>query len=320
MTTMTLDLSDFHWTMQLVDTLDAGLIVIDRDYQVCAWNSFMQNYSGVNADKIMGQNLFEHYPNLPVKWLKAKIASTEILKTRGFSNWEDRPVIFEFQNFSPVSQGLENMYQNMVITPLKSPRGEVTHFAIMLQDVSDVAKSKMFLKRSNAKLAEIGRTDGLTGLYNRTHWERCLIDVYQECKTKGQVATLVMFDIDHFKSVNDNFGHAFGDEVIRAAAEQLIHTARGDDVCGRYGGEEFAVLLKETTAEQAFYFSERLRKRIEQSVVMCSEHEASYTISLGVCQFDSDYISHIDWLKRADKALYQSKMAGRNQTSVVKTC
>jgi diguanylate cyclase (GGDEF)-like protein len=315
---MTLDLSDFHWTMQLVDTLDAGLIVIDRDYQVCAWNSFMQNYSGVNADKIMGQNLFEHYPNLPVKWLKAKIASTEILKTRGFSNWEDRPVIFEFQNFSPVSQGLENMYQNMVITPLKSPRGEVTHFAIMLQDVSDVAKSKMFLKRSNEKLAVIGRTDGLTGLYNRTHWEKCLIDAYQECKTKGIEATLVMFDIDHFKSVNDNFGHAFGDEVIRAAAEQLIHTARGDDVCGRYGGEEFAVLLKETTADQAFYFSERLRKRIEQSVVTCSEHNVNYTISLGVCQFDSDYASHIDWLKKADKALYQSKLAGRNQTSVVK--
>ncbi|MCW8345072.1 diguanylate cyclase [Vibrio sp. ZSDZ65] len=313
---MTLELSDFHWTMQLIDTLDAGLIVVDKEHKVCAWNSFMQNYSGVNADQIMGRSLFECYPNLPEKWLKTKLSSTEKMRTRGFSNWKDRPIIFEFKNFSPISQGLLNMYQNMVITPLKSPTGEITHFAIMLQDVSDIAKSQMHLKRSNEKLTELGRVDGLTGLFNRAYWESCVIEAFNEAKTKNRQPTLVMFDIDYFKRVNDNFGHSFGDEVIKETASQLSKAARGSDVCGRYGGEEFAVLLNDTTADQAYYFAERLRKRIESLDIETTEGSLKYTISLGIAELTTDDSNHVEWLKRADKALYQSKEAGRNSTNI----
>lgn len=317
MTTMTLDLTDFHWTMQLLDTLDAGLVVVDREYNVCAWNSFMQNYSGINAESIMGKCLFTTYPNLPEAWLKAKLESTSKLKTRGFSNWEDRPVIFEFKNFSPVSQGLIKMYQNMVITPLKSPTGEVTHFAIMLQDVSDIAKSKMHLKRSNEKLTELGRTDGLTGLYNRAFWEASFEEEFNLLQTTGGTSSLVMFDIDHFKKVNDTYGHAVGDQVIQATARQLTRAARTSDVFGRYGGEEFAVLLSDTTADQAFYFAERLRKKIADLMVKIDGHQIRYTISLGISEWSRHDGSHVDWLKRADKALYESKEAGRNTTSVL---
>lgn len=317
MTTMTLELSDFHWTMQLLDTLDAGLVVVDREYNVCAWNSFMQNYSGINADSIMGKCLFESYPNLPEKWLRAKLESTGTLKTRGFSNWEDRPIIFEFKNFSPVSQGLLNMYQNMVITPLKSPQGDVTHFAIMLQDVSDIAKSKMHLKRSNEKLTELGRTDGLTGLFNRAYWESQFIEEFNSVQTTGRTSTLVMFDIDHFKRVNDNYGHATGDNVIKETAQQLLKAARGSDVCGRYGGEEFAVLLTDTTADQASYFAERLRKRVEELCLEFDGQSLQYTISLGITECSAEDNNHVDWLKRADKALYRSKEAGRNATSIL---
>lgn len=317
MTTMTLDLSDFHWTMQLLDTLDAGLVVIDREYHVCAWNSFMQNYSGINAESIMGKSLFDSYPELPESWLRAKLESASKLKTRGFSNWEDRPIIFEFKNFSPVSQGLIKMYQNMVITPLKSPKGEVTHFAIMLQDVSDVAKSKMHLKRSNEKLTEIGRTDGLTGLFNRAFWETNFVDEFHHVQTTGQTSSLVMFDIDHFKRVNDTYGHAWGDKVIKETARQLMKAARGTDVCGRYGGEEFAVLLTDTSADQAMYFAERLRKKIEEMVIVIDGEELRYTISLGITEGRTDDANHLEWLKRADKALYQSKELGRNKTSVL---
>ncbi|CAH0526143.1 sensor domain-containing diguanylate cyclase [Vibrio hippocampi] len=316
MSTMTLDLSDFHWTMQLIDTLDAGLVVIDKDYKVCAWNSFMQNYSGINAENIMGQCLFASYPNLPEEWLKAKLASTEKLKTRGFSNWEDRPVIFEFKNFSPVSQGLLTMYQNMVITPLKSPTGIVTHFAIMLQDVSEIAKSKLHLKQSNEKLTEIGRRDGLTQLFNRAYWESRLFDEYVQLSTTGGRSTLVMFDIDHFKRVNDGHGHAVGDQVIKDTARLLMKTARETDFCGRYGGEEFAVLLANTTIDQAHYFAERLRKRIAGLEIEANGSTIKFTISVGLSEFDPEDANHVDWLKRVDKALYQSKDNGRNQTTV----
>lgn len=316
MNTMTLDLSDFHWTMQLIDTLDAGLVVIDKDYNVCAWNSFMQNYSGIAAETIMGQSLFSCYPNLPEEWLKAKLASTKKLKTRGFSNWEDRPVIFEFKNFSPVSQGLLTMYQNMVITPLKSPTGVVTHFAIILQDVSEIAKSKLHLKQSNEKLTELGRRDGLTQLFNRAHWESCLFDEFAKLSTIGGQSTLVMFDIDHFKCVNDTYGHAVGDQVIKDTASLLLKTARENDMCGRYGGEEFVVLLSNTTADQAHYFAERLRKRIEALEIEANGSSIKFTISLGLSEFNVEDDNHVEWLKRVDKALYQSKETGRNMTTV----
>ncbi len=133
--------------------------------------------------------------------------------------------------------------------------------------------------------------------------------------TEGQ-ASLVIFDIDHFKKVNDTYGHAAGDDVIRKTSEILRKTARATDHCGRYGGEEFTVLLPNTPVDQARYFAERLRKRIESEVVNTEAGPIQYTISLGVCAFNKRFRNHAEWLEHADKALYESKELGRNQTTV----
>ena len=125
-----------------------------------------------------------------------------------------------------------------------------------------------------------------------------------------------MFDIDHFKKVNDTYGHASGDEVIRKTAQTLLQTARRSDICGRYGGEEFVALLPGTTSDQAMYFAERLRKRIEQLEVETEAGTIKYTISLGICQLNDELLTHIEWFESADKALYFSKENGRNQVNV----
>jgi diguanylate cyclase (GGDEF)-like protein len=96
----------------------------------------------------------------------------------------------------------------------------------------------------------------------------------------------------------------------------LKKTARNSDLCGRYGGEEFTVLLPNTSADQARYFAERLRKRIEQEIVRVEDFVINYTISLGVCEFNPAFSGYIEWLKCADKALYLAKESGRNQTCV----
>jgi diguanylate cyclase (GGDEF)-like protein len=132
----------------------------------------------------------------------------------------------------------------------------------------------------------------------------------------SQPSALVIFDIDHFKNVNDTYGHGAGDEVIRQTARLLKKTARNSDLCGRYGGEEFTVLLPGTTADQALYFAERLRKRVEKYVVDTSSGPINFTVSLGVCELSSCIASHLEWLESADKALYRSKQSGRNQTSL----
>ncbi|MEZ9230216.1 diguanylate cyclase [Vibrio amylolyticus] len=309
---------ELHWYTQVIDTMDVGIFVLDLDFKVVAWNRFMQSYSGIPSADILHKPLFSVCTDLPQSWMEAKLNATISLKTQGFSSWEDRSYIFEFQNFSPASRGLDLMHQNMVITPLSSLSGKVSHLCVMISDVSDVAQSKMLLHESNRKLEHKSRIDGLTGLLNRACWEQALIDECSKLKVDDErVSTLIMFDIDFFKRVNDNFGHSTGDEVIRHTALLTQKTSRTSDFIGRYGGEEFAVLLPNTCHEQALYFAERLRKRVEESEIKTSQGIIKYTISLGVCEFNREVIeTATQWIEAADTMLYESKDNGRNMTTV----
>ncbi|MCW8327906.1 diguanylate cyclase [Photobacterium sp. SDRW27] len=309
-------LTDFHLTMQVMDNIDAGVVIIDKDHTVWAWNTFMQAYSGITTEQIMGKNLFAAVDGLPVEWLKNKIASTFKLRMRSFSCWEDRPSIFNFSNFSPVTGGSALMYQNMTLTPLKSLNGELTHICLTITDVSDIAKNKTHLRESNEQLTHLSMTDRLTQLYNRGHWEACLAEEFDRCKQTNVPSTLVMFDIDHFKKVNDTFGHVVGDGVIREVSSLLRRAKRHSDIAGRYGGEEFGVILPGTTAELGLYFTERLRGRVQESSVAVDIRSVTVTISLGVCEWAPWMRNYEQWLELSDHALYQSKKNGRNQTTV----
>ncbi|MGF1697542.1 diguanylate cyclase [Vibrio lamellibrachiae] len=309
---------ELHWYTQVIDTMDVGIFVLDLEFNVMAWNRFMQSYSGIPSADILHKPLFSVCPDLPQAWMEAKCNATTTLGTQGFSSWEDRAYIFEFQNFSPASRGLEQMHQNMVITPLSSLSGQVSHLCVMISDVSDIAQNKMLLHESNRKLEHKSRIDGLTGLLNRACWEQSLIDECNKLKVDDErVSTLIMFDIDFFKRVNDNYGHSIGDEVIRHTALLAEKTSRGSDFVGRYGGEEFAVLLPNTCHEQALYFAERLRKRVEESAIKTAQGTINYTISLGVSEFNRELIeTATQWIEAADTALYKSKDNGRNMTTV----
>lgn len=254
MSDITLDIADFHWVTQILDTMDSGLIVLDPEYNVCVWNSFMQSYSGVLSQDILGQCLFDHFDELPRTWLETKLKTSADLETRSFSSWENRPYLFKFNNFSPVSNSCDFMFQDIVITPLRSLSGEVSHIAIQVNDVSETARNRIHLRETNQHLSEISRKDGLTGLFNRAFWEQSLKDEFAHLKVIDGPCSLVIFDIDHFKKVNDTYGHPTGDEVIRRTSALLRKTARSSDICGRFGGEEFTVLLPHTNQEQACYF------------------------------------------------------------------
>ncbi|MBR9787635.1 MAG: diguanylate cyclase [Vibrionaceae bacterium] len=316
MSEITLDMADFHWVTQILDTMDSGLIVLDRQNKVCVWNSFMQSYSGVLSQEILGECLFDRFEELPRAWLETKLKTSADLETRSFSSWENRPYLFKFTNFSPVSNSSAFMYQDIVITPLRSLSGEISHIAIQINDVSETARSRIYLKETNQHLSEISRKDGLTGLFNRAYWEQSLKEEFTQIKVIDDSCSLVIFDIDNFKQVNDTYGHPVGDEVIRRTSGLLKKTARSSDICGRFGGEEFTVLLKNTNQEQASYFAERLRKRVEQETVKVEDFLINYTISIGVCEYQPHFESHIQWLKSADSALYRAKENGRNQSCV----
>ena len=208
------------------------------------------------------------------------------------------------------------MYQNATFIPLTNTTGEVTHLCIIIYDVTDVAISKIELEEANQELKRLSQTDRLTNLNNRGFWEECLVKEFQRKRRNHGISTLLIFDIDHFKNVNDTYGHAGGDEAIVQLAKILRRNLRETDIGGRYGGEEFAVILTDTTAEEALVFAERVRKVVERSQIAFNDFEFQFTISLGIAEYSDKLDSHQKWIEAADEALYKAKTTGRNKVCV----
>jgi eukaryotic-like serine/threonine-protein kinase len=164
----------------------------------------------------------------------------------------------------------------------------------------------------NARLATV---DGLTGLLNRRHFFALAERQVSITERHNRPLAAIMLDIDHFKPVNDRYGHAVGDQVIQAVAARLRATARDSDLVGRYGGEEFALLMPET-GKSALVLAERLREAVEQAPVQTASGPLAVTVSIGVAHLAGQGGDISELLGRADDALYRAKAAGRNRVEV----
>ncbi len=170
------------------------------------------------------------------------------------------------------------------------------------------------LKKSNQALLELSNTDPLTRLNNRRFLMKALERELQRSERTQKPLALIMIDIDHFKDINDTYGHQQGDCVLKALADQMKTQLREYDIAARFGGEEFALVLPETELGKALQVAERLREAATQ--VRCPDQgtEMALTISLGVAAFPMPRIRTIDDLIReADRALYRAKEKGRNR-------
>lgn len=199
-------------------------------------------------------------------------------------------------------------YLEMSIIPLKDADGKVTHFAAIERDVTEQ-------KELQQHLEELSRTDGLTGLLNHRAFHAELEKETNRLKRKNTVGcvAVILLDIDHFKHVNDTYGHDAGDVVLQGLSEIISNEFRRIDCAGRIGGEEFSIVLPDTSAEQARVGAERLRKRVESHPFVIGEHKICVTVSIGIavhCEQDDDYHTA---LKHADEALYNAKNSGRNR-------
>lgn len=309
-------MNELHWLIDMVQTIEVGMVVLDRNYDIQLWNGFMENHSGVSPNSIKGKNVFEQFPEIPASWLKQKMESVLILKNRTFISWEQRPYVFKFKNYRPITGRAEFMYQNITLLPLASLTGQITHISIIVYDVTDIAMNKLQLKHANEQLEILSQVDGLTQLFNRRHWQKCMESEFERYSRYGDIASLVMLDIDHFKLVNDKYGHPAGDKVIQHISHILKQSLRETDCAGRYGGEEFAIVLTKTKAEDAMNFTERLRQRIESSEITFENRIIKVTISIGIYDLSKKVENSSAWLAGADKALYVAKQGGRNQSQI----
>jgi len=302
------DVTEQRWTLRALaeneekiramsEASQDGLIMLDDEGQVVFWNRSAEGIFGYSREEVLGRRLHD-FVTLGDDAAKAELALSHFAKTGGGSAVG---VITEF------------------LTRRKDGAtfpAELSLGAFQLQGrwwavgtVRDVTERK----RAEALLLELATTDGLTGLANRRHFmERGNAELGRARRT-GQQVSCIMFDVDHFKKVNDAYGHDAGDMVLKTLARTARETLRGIDVLGRLGGEEFAALLPETGLEPALQAAERRRVAVAGMGLVHGETPLAGTMSLGVAQAVGPEESLEALLKRADEALYEAKQTGRNR-------
>lgn len=176
-----------------------------------------------------------------------------------------------------------------------------------------VQKRTNALEQANKELAELALRDPLTQCFNRLALEEAMTQIFKQAAEDGEAYSVIMIDIDHFKAVNDTYGHQAGDEALKKLVELMHNNTRDGDFVARYGGEEFTILLPKTDSKTAAERAEQIRQIVQDTVI---EEIGHITISLGVATYcQSDQRAEII-LDRSDEALYQSKENGRNQVSI----
>ena len=175
------------------------------------------------------------------------------------------------------------------------------------------------LKDANEKLRGLAFRDGLTGLYNRRFFEDQFEKELDRVNRYSRLLSLVMIDIDHFKNINDTYGHPQGDIILSTVAQVFDTAIRHPDTAARYGGEEFVVILPETDVKGAVVLAERLREAVEKLEINAGNEIIKITISLGVTEYkmEKGRKSMSEVIDTADRALYHSKETGRNKLSIV---
>jgi diguanylate cyclase (GGDEF)-like protein/PAS domain S-box-containing protein len=202
------------------------------------------------------------------------------------------------------------LYVDLSITRLYDADGDACGRLITLRDVTERRIAQEALEEKSRELELLAITDSLTHLFNRRHAENALRTEFARCERYQTPLAIGLFDIDDFKSVNDSFGHACGDEVIIRVAEILRHGTRKADIVSRFGGEEFLILFPHTLAAEAFAVMERLRIDLEQEIMPCMQ--GSISVSGGLTAwFPGDQTSQA--MRRVDRLLYRAKDFGKNQ-------
>ena len=211
----------------------------------------------------------------------------------------------------------------IVLSGLQSPHDKVTAFDLGAVDyiskpfeftelrvrVRSALKLHMLMKM----LAQKAQIDGLTGLWNRAYFDDRWAGEVERVRRHGHPMSLAVMDLDHFKSINDTYGHPAGDAVIQGLAGLIKAQTRANDICCRYGGEEFVIIMPDTAPEDAAVVCERIRESIEEQVWR-HHPKRTVTLSCGIAGLTEGEAPDKDtWLQAADKALYASKESGRNK-------
>lgn len=296
--------------------INVGVIIIDDKRNIRFWNRFMETRSHKDAEQVMGKNLFEIFPELPERWLDRKIQGVFAMDTPAFSNWEQRHHLFDLPHTRPFTTSSRYMAQNVSIIPIENEELNVDLVCITIEDATDVYYFQTQYQATMEQLELANRTDGLTKVFNRRYWEEQFTMEFNRAMRYGTDLSLVMFDLDKFKNINDTYGHQGGDLVLVEVCAFIMDLLRDTDLIGRYGGEEFGIIFPNTDSDGALQVCERIRQGFQLHKMVFDNQTIWATMSMGLVSLDPEHKSIEDMINRADLALYQSKRDGRNQVTV----
>ncbi|RJP78453.1 MAG: diguanylate cyclase [Desulfobacteraceae bacterium] len=295
---------------QMFDMLDVGIMILDSDLKVFKWNRWMATHSKILPEKIVGKSIFEFFPDLNAPWFLRNCKSVFTFGNFAFFSQKLHKYCFPFKAYNTLGSDFEYMQQSCTVGPLRDDNNRINYIYITVQDVTEVAAYEK-------KLINMNTRDGLTGIFNRRYLETKLEEEFDRHIRYNRPLSLIMLDIDHFKGINDNYGHQAGDFILKSLATLIDERIRVVDIVARYGGEEFCCLLPETTAESALALAEFLRMGVEAEIYHFKDKSIKITISQGVSDLNSNVDTAEMLLKLADDGLYEAKRAGRNKVSMI---
>ena len=279
-----------------------ALMIINSSGSITFWNPAAEKMFGYTQDEIIGKDLHELL-TLPEDRRKANHNMPAFAKSgkgQVLDSVMEMQAVRKSGKVFPVERAVSSFHFNN------------QWFAV--GSVRDITQRK----KAEARLIEMATTDVLTGIANRRHYLAQSTKQFKISSRYEKSFCVLMFDLDHFKRINDSYGHNIGDRVLKVVAACMKQTLRDTDIMGRIGGEEFAVSMPETRLEQAKMVAERLRKAIATSKVDVDKSQIQFTASFGISEYSENTKSVEMLLKQADEALYQAKEQGRNRVSFFK--
>ncbi len=298
---------------QILDAINQGIVILSSDYKVIEWNRWMEIHSSIKRENIVDTSIFNHYPNLSYPGFTRSCKAVINFGNYVFFSQKLHSFLFPFPALGAYSVSQEMMQQSCTMAPLRDDDGSIHKVIITVQDVTE----SVYLEN---ELKSLSHQDSLTGLYNRRFLDERLEEEFSRCIRGNHELSMIMIDIDNFKKLNDEYGHQFGDLVLKEIAGICSAITRNCDVFARFGGEEFCAILPESGTEGAAVFAERLRTAVEKMEVRNSSNKVvkNITIILGVASIDENIKSSDVLLKHADSAMYESKKNGKNMVSIYK--
>jgi len=301
------------------DTLAEGVIIVDEKEQILLANKAFTEKTGLTFNSLLGmkasdlpwKSISDKKSGLSLPWLKViETGKSTIGAQLVFKKSKNDGIKFAI-NASPIldtdlkSQGVLITLDDISVLEKRNTDLKTA--------VSELQKTQFQVQQQNKELSFLATRDPLTGCLNRRSFSEQFQTLFDQAKKSGAELSCLMVDIDHFKRVNDNYGHATGDEVIKLIAEILKNNSRSQDLVGRYGGEEFCLVLPDMPIDVAIKSAERIRLRIKDESASRFESGPQVTASLGVATILDNPESPSQLNSFADEALYLAKESGRNK-------